>query len=186
MKNAIIKYPGSKWYIAEWITGMFPPHHSYLEPFFGSGAVFFKKERSNIETINDLDGDVVNLFSWIRDDPDRLAKSIYWTPYARDVYDKAFSDRDTETDSFQRAVNFLVRLMMGYGFRTNGEKVGWKRDIQGREAAYAARQWCQRPEAIMEASERLRCIQIENRCAVELIQNFNSEFEPSGQQRIEL
>ena len=113
---------------------MFPEHHSYLEPFFGSGAVFFMKERSNIETINDLDGDVVNLFRWIRDDPEKLGRAIYWTPYAREVYDKAFDERKTETDSFRRAVNFCVRLMMGYGFRTSGEKVGWKRDIQGREA----------------------------------------------------
>lgn len=37
--NAILKYPGSKWSLAEWIIGHFPPHHSYLEPFFGSGAV---------------------------------------------------------------------------------------------------------------------------------------------------
>ena len=173
--NAVVKYPGAKWSIAKWIIDMMPPHHSYLEPFFGSGGVFFTKGRSNIETINDLDGDVVNLFSWIRDDPERLAKELYWIPYARDIYDKAFEDRLTERDSFKRAVNFAVRLMMGYGFRTCGEKVGWKRDIQGREAAYAARQWCDRPQVLMEAAERLRGVQIENRDAVELIQNFNHE-----------
>lgn len=33
--NALIKYPGAKWRIAEWITGFFPEHHSYLEPYFG-------------------------------------------------------------------------------------------------------------------------------------------------------
>lgn len=70
--NAVIKYPGAKWTLANWIIGRFPEHHSYLEPFFGSGAVLFTKERSNIETVNDLDGDVVNLFEWIRSDPERL------------------------------------------------------------------------------------------------------------------
>lgn len=59
--KAIIKYPGSKWGIADWIISFFPAHHSYLEPFAGSLAVLFNKPRSNIETINDLDGDVVNL-----------------------------------------------------------------------------------------------------------------------------
>ena len=78
--NAIIKYPGAKWSLAKWIVGQFPAHHSYLEPFFGSGAVLFNKPRSHIETVNDLDGDVVNFFRWIRDDPERLAKEIYWTP----------------------------------------------------------------------------------------------------------
>ena len=71
--KAVVKYPGSKWGLAKWIISYFPEHHSYLEPFFGSGAVLFNKPRSNIETINDLDGNVVNLFEWIRDDPERLA-----------------------------------------------------------------------------------------------------------------
>lgn len=71
-----MKYPGSKWGISNWITSFFPEHHSYLEPYFGSGAVFFNKPRSNIETVNDLDGNVVNLFEWIRKDPERLAKAV--------------------------------------------------------------------------------------------------------------
>lgn len=171
--NAVIKYPGAKWSLAQWIIGHFPPHHSYLEPFFGSGAVLFTKERSAIETVNDLDRDVVNLFRWTREDPERLAREIYLIPYARDVYDKAFEDQYIETDSFQRAVNFYIRMMMGHGFRTTGEKVGWKNDVQGREAAYAAKYWCKTPDVIRTAAERLRGVQIENRPAVELISRFN-------------
>lgn len=171
--NAVIKYPGAKWSIAQWIIEHFPPHHSYLEPFFGSGAVLFTKERSAIETVNDLDGDVVNLFRWIREDPERLAREIYLIPYARNIYDKAFEEQYTETDSFQRAVNFYIRMMMGHGFRTTGEKVGWKNDVQGREAAYAAKYWCKTPEAVLEAAERLRGVQIENRPAIEVISRFN-------------
>ena len=59
-----------------WIIGHFPKHHSYVEPFFGSGAVFFNKPRSDIETVNDLDSDIVNLFDCIRKDPERLALHI--------------------------------------------------------------------------------------------------------------
>ena len=71
--NAILKYPGSKWTLAERIVREMPSHKFYLEPFFGSGAVLFNKPRSNIETVNDLDGNVVNLFQWIKEDPERLA-----------------------------------------------------------------------------------------------------------------
>lgn len=169
--KAIIKYPGSKWSIAEWIIRFFPEHHSYLEAFFGSGAVLFNKPRSNIETVNDLDGNVVNLFEWIKKDPERLAHEIYWTPYARQVYEDTFTQ--APADSLGRAVNFYIRLNMGHGFRTTGEKVGWKNDIQGREKAYAASDWCKLPEKIMQAAERLRGVQIENRPAVELMQRFN-------------
>lgn len=169
--KAVMKYPGSKWSLAGWIISFFPEHHSYLEPFFGSGAVFFNKSRSNIETVNDLDGDVANLFEWIKRDPERLAHAIYWTPYARQVYEGAFAA--VPDDSLGRAVNFYIRLNMGHGFRTTGEKVGWKNDVQGRERAYAARDWCKLPEKIMQAAERLRGVQIESKPAAELIRRFN-------------
>lgn len=166
-----MKYPGSKWSIADWIISFFPKHHSYLEPFFGSGAVLFNKPRSNIETVNDLDGNVVNLFEWIKKDPEQLAHEIYYTPYARQVYEDAFTK--IPEDSLGKAVNFYIRLNMGHGFRTNGEKVGWKNDVQGREKAYASQDWVNLPEKIMQATERLRGVQIENKPAVELVQRFN-------------
>lgn len=171
--KAILKYPGSKWAVAKWIVGHFPDHHSYLEPFFGSGAVLFAKPPSAIETINDVDGDVVNLFRWIRDNPDALAHAVRWTPYARDVYNQAWKRLPTETDSFQRALDFYARCMMGYGFKTGNGKTGFKVDVQGRESAYACRHWEETPEAIMAAASRLRRVQIENRDALSLIGRFN-------------
>lgn len=172
--KAIMKYPGSKWSLAEWIISFFPEHHSYLEPYFGSGAVLFNKPRSHIETVNDLDGDVVNLFECIKNDPEKLAHIIYWTPYARQVYNTAFRGGGN-TDPFDNAANFYIRLNMGHGFRTNGEKVGWKNDVQGRERAYAAKDWCNLPDKIIHAAERLRGVQIENLPAIELISRFNFE-----------
>lgn len=169
--KAVMKYPGSKWSIADWIISFFPEHHSYLEPFFSSGAVLFNKPRSNIETVNDLDGNVVNLFEWIKKDPERLAHEIYYTPFARQAYDEAF--KMIPRDSLERAVNFFIQISMGYGFRTNGYKVGWKNDIQGREKAYAAQDWAEAPERIMQAAERLRGVQIERKPAAELISRFN-------------
>lgn len=169
--KAIMKYPGSKWSLSDWIIGMFPKHHSYLEPFFGSGAILFNKPRSDIETVNDLDGNVVNLFEWIKKDPERLAYEIYYTPYARQVYEDVFAS--VPENSFDRAVNFYIRLNMGHGFRTNGEKVGWKNDVQGRERAYASKDWCNLPGKIAQAAERLRGVQIDNRPALELIPRFN-------------
>lgn len=169
--KAIMKYPGSKWSLAEWIISFFPTHHSYLEPFFGSGAVLFNKPRSNIETVNDLDCEIVNFFEWVKKDPERIAHEIYYTPYARQVYEDTFVT--TPEDSFSRAINFCVQLNMGHGFRANRNKVGWKNDIQGREKAYAAMDWGSLPNRILEAAERLRNVQIENKPAIELIKRFN-------------
>lgn len=82
----LLKYPGGKWRIADWIISHFPEHKVYCEPFFGSGAVFFNKQPCYIETINDINGDIVNLFKVCRDYPEELAKAINLTPFARDEF----------------------------------------------------------------------------------------------------
>ena len=171
--KSVLKYPGAKWGIADWVIGFFPKHHSYLEPFFGSGGVFFNKSPSNIETINDLDGEVVNLFECIRRDPERLCRSVHFTPYSREVFEETYLEKQIE-DPFLRAERFLIRCNMGYGYRTNENRVGWKNDVSGRERAYAAKAWCDLPDIIAQAAERLRSVQIENRPAVDLISRFNS------------
>lgn len=149
----------------------FPQHHSYVEPFFGSGAVLFNKKPSNIETVNDIDGEVVNLFECIKQDPEKLAKIIYLTPYSRDVFEDAYQIRTR--DKYEKASAFMVRCDMGHGFRTNGEKVGFKMDVQGRESAYAVKHWNQVPNLIMECASRSKEVQIENRDAVNVIERFN-------------
>lgn len=170
--NAILKYPGAKWSLADQIISRFPEHHSYLEPFFGSGAVLFNKPRSHIETVNDLDGEVVNLFRCIRKDPERLAREIYFTPYSRAVFEAGYSVGET-AEPFARAAGYLVRCNQGHGFRTNETRVGWKHDIAARERAYAAKHWAALPEAILQAAERLRGVQIECRPALDVIRRFN-------------
>lgn len=121
--NAVLKYPGAKWALAEQIISRFPEHHSYLEPFFGSGAVLFRKPRSPIEMVNDLDGAVVNLFRCIREDPERLAREVYFTPYSREVYEASYSAGADEAPA-ARAARFLIRCNQGHGFRTNEIRVG--------------------------------------------------------------
>lgn len=176
--NRVLKYPGSKWRIADKLVELIPPHHTYLEPYFGSGAVFFRKVPSDIETINDLDGDVVNLFQCIREDSEKLARLVMATPYSRQMYDDSFKvDLIAEMllgqDRFHKACQFLVRCWMGHGFRLNGYKVGWKNDVQGRERMYALWNWYRLPEWIIEAAERLRTVQIECSPALELIGRYD-------------
>ena len=152
---------------------IFPKTSQLSGAIFGSGAVLFNKPRSNIETVNDLDCNVVNLFECIRENPEKLAGMIYMTPYAREVYERSYEE--VPEDKFEAALNFYIRLNMGHGFRTSGERVGWKNDVQGRERSYASQDWCNLPEKIMQAAERLRGVQIENRPAIELIRRFKYE-----------
>ena len=171
--RSILKYPGSKWRIANWIIEKMPQHHSYLEPYFGSGAVFFNKAPSNIETINDIDSDITNLFNVIRENTDELLRKVVMTPYSREEYDNAFI-ASAEDDNIESARKFLIRCWQGIG-SNNKYKSGWKNDVQGRERAYAVKNWYELPEKITEIVDRLKTVQIENRPAVELIKRFNSE-----------
>lgn len=174
--NMVLKYPGSKWRLAEWIVSYIPEHHSYVEPFFGSGAVLFNKMPSAIETVNDLDWDVCNLFHCIQNDSQRLASLVVMIPYSRSEYDDTFklnlNDLMCNIDPFRKAARFLVQCWQGHGFRTNGYKVGWKNDVQGRENMYAVYNWYRLPEWIIGIVDRLKQVQIENRPAIEIIKRF--------------
>jgi DNA adenine methylase len=78
--KSLLRYPGSKWNLANAIVGLLPEHKSYLEPYFGSGAILFNKPVSPIETVNDLNLDVVNLFKIVRDRPLELAEKLFLIP----------------------------------------------------------------------------------------------------------
>lgn len=172
--RSVLSYPGSKKRIASWIIKHMPAHHSYLEPYFGCGAVLFAKQPAPIETVNDLDGEIINFFRVIRDHESRekLQRWIAYTPYARQVYDDAFLTEPE--DPVERAGYFAVKSMMGHGFRMTGD-CGWKKDVCGRENAYAVKYWNALPESIAWMATRLKQVQIENRPALELIKDYDNE-----------
>jgi len=168
----ILHYPGSKWSLADWIISHMPPHTTYLEPYFGSGAVFFSKPPAQLETINDIDGDIVNLFRMIRDRPDELARLVYWTPYAREEYYNSYQ-LDGELNELERARRFLVRCWMARGARTNG-RTGWRHVID-HNAPSVVKHWNELPDRIVMIAERLRDVQIEQQPALELIRRYKRE-----------
>lgn len=179
-QRPLLKYPGAKWSAARWICEQLPPHGIYLEPFFGSGAVFFNKEPARLETINDRDHNVVNLFKVIREKPEELAAAVACTPWARDEYEiacmalealEACAPCDYDV---ARARLFLVRCWQAFGTLT-GQKTGWRHSATGRAPAMP-KQWAKVPERIMQAAGRLLEAQIECTDAVQLIQKHNDPY----------
>ena len=109
--KCVLKYPGAKNRIADWICEYIPPHEVYLEPYFGSGAVFFNKTPARIETVNDLDGNVVNYFRVIRERPQELMTQLEMTPYSRDEYygSRENLDKDTDIEKARKLSPFVRR-----------------------------------------------------------------------------
>ncbi len=169
--KAILKYPGGKWRIADWIISFFPEHKVYVEPFFGSGAVFFKKEPSYIETINDIDGNIVNLFKVCRDHPNALAAAVNMTPFSRDEFVECYETN--VGDPIERARRTLVRYHQSFG-TSNSTKKSW-RNVQTYGGPRCATMWNYLPDTIIECCERLKEAQIECIDGVELIKRYDSE-----------
>ena len=167
--KTVLKYPGAKNRIAPWICGFIPEHSVYLEPYFGSGGVFFNKTPARIETLNDLDGNVVNYFRVLRDHPEELATAISLTPFARDEYFEAFEGSDND---IEKARKFAVRCWQGFGC-SNLYKNGF-RSSQQSISPQCTKEWREVPERLIEASKRLLNAQIENLPGTEVIRRYNT------------
>lgn len=171
MKCAL-KYPGAKNRIAPWICEYIPKHEVYLEPYFGSGAVFFNKTPARIETLNDRDGNVVNYFRIVREQQRELAAALAQTPYSRDEYYLACEFNPDDSD-IEKARKFAVRCWMGFGC-SNLYRNGF-RTSQQKNSPHTTKEWRSLPERLEEASERLKNAQIENLMAIELIKRYDTE-----------
>src|SRR5260221_6440146 len=102
----------------------------YLEPFLGSGAVFFHKRPSAYTLLNDRDGDVVNVFRVIRDSGQELAERIELTPWVLQEYialEPEFNKPDgpRSDDQIENARRFLVRGFQAHEVRTD-QMSGWR------------------------------------------------------------
>lgn len=172
----ILRYPGSKWRLAPWIASLLPRHEAYVEPFFGSGAVFFTKEPSRVEVVNDLSGNVVIFFRVLRDRPDELARAIELTPYSREEY--ALAHGPAADDELERARRFFCRAWMSYAGKL-ASRSGWRAVWDG-SAGVGKRTrpipatwiWDSLPERVAPAAIRLKGALIECRPALDVIRLY--------------
>lgn len=164
----ILNYPGSKWRMADLIISNMPEHKSYLEPFFGSGAVFMTKKKTILETINDKDKRLVNLFRVMREDPEKLQYLIMHTPYSREEYRLSQEISDVPTEDARR---MMVRLWFGVGGKTVSVP-GFRKNISW-NGPYNTYEWNDMYNRIGTAVNRLKDAQIESMDAVDLIDQHN-------------
>ena len=81
-----LTYFGGKQKLSKLIISLIPEHALYCEPFFGGGAVYFAKLPSEIEVINDSNGDMINFYSVVKNKFKKLAKEIKATLHSRDYH----------------------------------------------------------------------------------------------------
>lgn len=167
-----IRYHGGKFRLAPWIMNFFPPHTTYVEPFGGAAGVLLQKQRSYAEVYNDLDGDIVNFFRVLRV-PDlrrQLLELVSLTPYARADFDEAWEETN---DPVERARRTAIRAQMGFGSAgaTKGA-TGFRIDTR-RAYGTAQHLWAEYPQAIAAVGQRFQGVLIENRPAIEVMQQHD-------------
>ena len=111
-----ISYYGGKQSMLKIILPLIPKHRIYVEPFFGGGAVFWAKERTTTEIINDYNGMVVNFYQQLKINFEHLKQKIDATTYSREVYKSAmfvYSHPYLHSD-VHKAWAFWVCCIQGY------------------------------------------------------------------------
>jgi len=167
-------YYGAKHRIASKMIASLPPHNAWAEVFCGSAAVTLAKQPAPIEIINDIDGEIINLFCQLRDHPDELCRMIALTPYAREEFQNARRP-GVIVPPIERARRFLIASMMCVnGSVGSPAKSGFSYSqsySRERKEARVSR-WYNLPDRLALIVERLRSIRIENRNALDLLEMF--------------
>lgn len=173
IKRPPLRWFGGKWKQAKKIFGYFPPHSCYVEPFGGGASVLLRKPPSLVEIYNDLDGEVVNFFRVLREQPEKLVRSIWLTPYSREEAIKAWDNEPPTEDPVERARRLYVRAWQtigGYNVGVDGKS--WRciktadHDVSGNFADI---------DHLYAVAERLKLVQIEKDDALAVVRRFATD-----------
>ncbi|CAA0111475.1 Modification methylase DpnIIA [BD1-7 clade bacterium] len=124
MAKPVIPWVGGKRKLADQIFPLFPEHTCYVEPFCGAAALYFMKEPSKVEVINDVNGDVVNLYRVVKHHLEELYKQFKWVLTSRENWHwLQATPAETLTD-VQRAARFLYLQKLAFGGKVEGQSFG--------------------------------------------------------------
>lgn len=171
-------YYGGKYSHLDWLLPLLPKTRHYCEPFGGSAAVLVNREPSPIETYNDIDGEVVNFFKVIRNQPDDLIKDIALTPFSREEFEMAISSKTEEMSELERARRFFIRArQVRTGLAQTASSGRWAHCVLTSRAgmAGAVSRWLGSVERLPEIAQRLIRVQIENKPAIDVIRRYDSK-----------
>ncbi|EBL7952790.1 DNA adenine methylase [Salmonella enterica] len=111
----IVPWIGGKRRLAKHILPLFPAHTCYVEPFCGAAALYFLKTPSRIEVINDINGELVNLYRVVKHHLEEFVRQFKWALVSRQIY-KWLQDTPEETlTDIQRAARFYYLQKQAFG-----------------------------------------------------------------------
>lgn len=126
MTNAIVPWMGGKRRLAKDILPVLDSieHTCYLEAFAGGAAIFFAKEPKKVEAINDIDGELINLYRCVKAHLRELITQFEWLLVAREQFDVFMKTPPEVLTDIQRAARFFYLQKMAFGARTTRRHFG--------------------------------------------------------------
>lgn len=174
MKNYLPAYFGGKATLCRDIIGLMPAHNVYVEPFGGFASVLLNKRPAAwSEFYNDINGDISTLFKVLRDDFDALENLLRFTEYGRAVFAEAGRVlKSADAPNLRRA--WAVIVMHEFAVK-GGQRSPYFGNGGSRYEGSKARTWQNRKTSLLEASERLQSVIIENMPALKLCRLLDTQ-----------
>ena len=176
-KLIVFGWYGGKFTHLDWLLPLLPDCHHYCEPFAGSAAVLLNRKPSPVETYNDIDGEVVNFFRVLRDQPEDLVRAIALTPFSREEFYIAVCEPTAELPPLERARRFFVRARQARTGLAQTASLGrWAncKTSSRRGMSGVVSRWLGSIEGLPQVTERLLRVQIENRPALEVVSLYDA------------
>ncbi len=124
-----ISYYGGKQKLIPYVLPAIPMDHKlYAEPFCGGAAIFFSKEQSEIEVLNDTNKELINFYRVVQNEFSALEKEIRISLHSRDLHRKAsviFNNPDLFTE-VKRAWAVWVLTIQSFSSMLDGS---WGFDV---------------------------------------------------------
>ncbi|MDY6981001.1 MAG: DNA adenine methylase [Pseudomonadota bacterium] len=124
MASPVIPWIGGKSRLADKILPLFPEHSCYVEPFCGAAALFFLKEPSKIEVLNDINGDLVNLYRVLKHHLEEFVRQFKWAVTSRQVFEWEKAKQPETLTDIQRAARFYYLQKLAFGGKVASRSYG--------------------------------------------------------------
>ena len=167
-----LTYFGGKQKLSKRILPLIAKHNLYCEPFFGGGAIYFTKSPSEIEVINDTNGDLINFYHVVKNHFRELQREVKATLHAREYHQaaKIVLGFPRLFNNIKRAWAIWVLANESYSSRLDSE---WGYDRKKNTSA--KRLHYKREDFSNEYAKRMEKTEIENDDALRVIETRDSK-----------
>lgn len=124
MAQPIIPWIGGKRRLADRIFPYFPIHTCYVEPFAGGAALFFLRRPADVEVLNDINGELVNLYRVVQHHLEEFVRQFKWALSSRKVFEWLKMTRPETLTDIQRASRFYYLQQAAFGGKVDGQTYG--------------------------------------------------------------